>query len=545
MSTRMNSIVSCHPERSASKVFPTHCPTHCDEKGAQLHVRHTQLLVLSSRADFSRRGVCFSTSLLAPLLFCFVLFFTAFSPAQITPWNKIQPAPLPAFTPQEPIRVQLANGMVIFLQEDHELPLIDATARIRGGSISEAASKTGLTDLYGEVWRTGGTKTKTGDQMDDFLETRAAKIETDNQSDSTTISLNCLKGDFDDVFDMFLDLLHNPEFRPDKLELAKEQLYTDISRRNDNVDSIVHRESRVIAYGKDNPYARVAEYSTVATVTREDLLSWHQQYVYPNNIIFGITGDFDAKAMEAKLRQAFESRQKGPEAKQPDIKFTEPKPGLYFVRKTDVNQSSIDMLDLGIERNNPDYFALTVMNEIFGGSFSSRLFNHLRSGKGLAYAVSGGVGSSWNHPGVTNINMQTKSASTVDGIQGLDEEIDGLLKNVVTAEELKRAKDDILNSFIFQFDTPEKVLREKMAYEFYHYPLDFLEHYRSEVEKVTSDDVARVARKYVHKDRMAVLVVGNDTEFGKSLSTLGPVQNVDITIPPPPASLMQQGPGGE
>ncbi len=477
-------------------------------------------------------------------LSCFVLLLTVLSSAQIKPWNQIQAPPLPAFQPQEPIRVQLPNGMVIFLQEDHELPLIDATARIRGGSIFEAPSKTGLIDLYGEVWRTGGTKTKTGDQMDDVLEARAAKIETDSQSDSTTISLNCLKGDFDTVFEMFLDLLHNPEFRPDKLELAKEQMYTDISRRNDNVDAIVHRESRILAYGKDNPYARVAEYTTVAAVTREDLLNWHQQYAYPNNTIFGITGDFDAKVMEARLRQAFESWQKGPEAKAPAIKFNPPKPGLYFVRKTDVNQSSIDMLDLGIERNNPDYFALTVMNEMFGGAFSSRLFNHLRSVKGLAYAVGGGVGYGWDHPGVTNIAMQTKSASTVEGIQGLNDEIDDLQKNAATPAELKRSKDDILSSFIFQFDTPEKVLREKMAYEFYHYPLDFLERYRTEVEKVTADDVLRVARKYVHKDRMAVLVVGNDAEFGKALSTLGPVQDVDIAIPPPPASLMRQGPGG-
>jgi len=480
----------------------------------------------------------------ATALFCFLMLLTAFSSAQIKPWNQIQAPPLPAFTPPEPVRVQLSNGMVIFLQADHELPLISASARIRGGSIYEPASKAGLASLYGEVWRTGGTKTKTGDQMDDFLEARAAKIETDDQSDSTAISLDCLKGDFDAVFAMFLDLLHNPEFRADKLELAKDQMYTGISRRNDNVESIVHRENHIIGYGKDNPYARVAEYATVAAVTRQDLLNWHQQYVYPNNIIFGITGDFDPKAMEAKLRQAFESWQKGPDAKRPDIKFTEPKPGLYFVRKTDVNQSSISMLDLGIERSNPDYFAVSVMNEVFGGGFSSRLFNNLRSGKGLAYEVGGGVGSSWNHPGLTDIGMQTKSASTVEGIEGLDGEIDGLLKNAATPEELKRAKDNILNSFIFQFDTPEKVLREKMSYEFYHYPLDFLERYRTEVEKVTADDVARVAKKYVHKDRLAVLVVGNDAEFGNPLSTLGPVQNVDITIPPPPASLMQQGPGG-
>ena len=477
-------------------------------------------------------------------LFCFLLIAAALSPAQVKSWNQIQAPPLPAFQPQQPVRVQLPNGMVIFLQADHELPLIAATARIRGGSVYEPANETGLTNLYGEVWRTGGTKTKSGDQMDDFLEARAAKIETENQSESTTISLNCLKGDFDAVFDMFLDLLHNPDFRADKLELAKAQMYTGISRRNDDVESIVHRESRIIGYGKDNPYARVPEYATVAAVTRDDLLNWHRQYVYPNNIIFGITGDFDPKTMEARLRQAFESWQKGPEAKQPDIKFTEPKPGLYFVQKTDVNQSTIGMLDLGIERSNPDYFAVSVMNEIFGGGFSSRLFNNIRSKQGLAYNVGGGVGYGWDRPGLTNIEMQTKSATTVQGIQALDKEIDDLQKNAATPEELKRAKDNILNSFIFRFDTPEKVLHEKMSYEFYRYPLDFLERYRTEVEKVTADDVTRVARKYVRKDRMAVMVLGNDAEFGKPLSTLGPAQNVDIAIPPPPASLMQQGPGG-
>ncbi|MGA7461129.1 MAG: pitrilysin family protein [Candidatus Korobacteraceae bacterium] len=493
---------------------------------------------LSSRA---KRGICFSLAL------TLLLFFAGLLPAQqLTPWNKIQAPPLPAFSPPQPTRIQLANGMEIFLQPDHELPLISATARIRGGSISEPVNKTGLTDLYGDVWRTGGTKAKTGDQMDDFLEARAAKIETDNQSDSTTISLNCLKGDFDAVFDMYLDLLRNPEFREDKLMLSKQQAYTAIARRNDDVNGIVHRESLIIAFGKDNPYARVPEYATVAAVTRQDLLNWHQQYVYPNNIIFGISGDFDPKAMEAKLRAAFASWTKGPQAHTPEVKFTEPKPGYYFVRKTDVNQSSISMLDLGIERNNPDYYAVTVMNEIFGGGFSSRLFNNLRSAKGLAYAVGGGIGSGWNHPGLTNIDMQTKSGTTVEGVQGIYTEIDGLLTNPATPDELKRAKDSILNSFIFQFDSPEKVLHEKMAYEFYHYPLDFLEKYRSEVEKVTAEDVARVAHKYLHKNQLAVLVVGNDAEFDKPLNSLGPVQNVDIAIPPPPANLMgEQGAGGQ
>jgi zinc protease len=478
-------------------------------------------------------------------LFCFVLLAVALSSAQVKPWDKIQAPPLPAFHPQQPIRVQLSNGMVIFLQEDHELPLIAAVAQIRGGSIYEPASKTGLADIYGEVWRTGGTRTKTGDQMDDFLEARAAKIETSEGAESTTIGLDCLKGDFDAVFQMYLDLLHNPEFRADKLELSKQQMYAGISRRNDSVDSIVGRESAVIGFGKGNPYARVPEYATVAAVTRDDLINWHKQYVQPNNIIFGISGDFDPKVMEAKLRQAFESWPKGPAAVRPDVKFSEPKPGYLLVKKSDVNQSSINMISLGIQRNNPDYFAVSVMNEIFGGGFSSRLFNNIRAKQGLAYNVGGGVGTSFSHPGLTQIEMQTKSASTVEGIEALYKEIDDMHTNASTPAELKRAKDQILNSFIFRFDTPEKVLREKMQYEFYHYPLDFLEQYRTQVEKVTADDVTRVARKYLHKENLAVLVVGNAEDFGEPLSKLGKVQDLDISIPPPPASLMGQaeGPG--
>jgi len=314
------------------------------------------------------------------------------------------------------------------------------------------------------------------------------------------------------------------------------------------VSSIVGREAAILAYGKDNPLARVEEYSTIAAVTREDLVNWHKQYVYPNNIIFGISGDFDPKAMEAVLRKAFESWPKGPQTKDPAIKLTATKPGYFFVQKEDVNQSSISMVDLGILRNNPDYFSVSVMNEIFGGGFSSRLFNDVRATKGLAYSVGGGVGSGFEFPGMTRIGMQTKSASTVSGIEALYEEIDKMHAAPPTDDEMKKAKDQILNSFIFRFDTPEKVLREKMTYEFYHYPLDFLEKYRGEIDKVTPAQVQAVAKKYLQKDKLAVLIVGNDSEFDKPLSSLGAVTNVDITIPPPPKELMEQmgpmGPGG-
>ena len=462
------------------------------------------------------------------------------SAAQATNWQQIPIPTLPAFHPQQPKRIELSNGMVIFLQEDHELPLIDGSARIRGGSSNEPAGKVGLVDIFGEVWRTGGTKTQTGDQLDDFLEVRAAKVETGGAADSTSISLSCLKGDFDDVFKVFADLLRNPEFRADKLDLAQKQADDGISRRNDEIGGIAARESAKLAYGADNPYAREPEYATIAAITRQDLIVWHQTYVHPNHIILGISGDFDSAAMEAKLRAAFESWPKGPTLPKDDIQFNPAKPGYYLIPKEDVNQSSIRMVALGTTRNNPDYYAIAVFNEAFGGGFSSRLFNDIRTKRGLAYNVGGGIGTNFGHPGILQFVMGTKSQSTIESVRAMDEDIDNLAKHPITAEEIKQAKDAILNAFIFRLDSPDKVLDERTTYEFYGYPADWLDKFPAEIQKVTAADVNRVATKYLHRDQLAVLVVGNTKEFDKPLSSLGAVKEIDITIPPPPGAKEEE-----
>lgn len=447
-------------------------------------------------------------------------------------WKKVAIPPLHQFKPQEPKRVELPNGMVIFLQEDHELPLIDGTIRIRGGSRDEPAEKTGLTSIYAEAWRTGGTAGKTGDQLDDFLESRAARVETSSGVDSSFLSWSSLKDDFDKIFPVVLDLLEHPEFRQNKIDLAKQQMAGAIARRNDDVDEIAGRESTKLAYGADSPYARTPEYSTVAAVTREDLLGWHKRTMAPNNMILGITGDFDSAAMERKLRDAFAAMPKGEPFVTAKVQFREPKPGIYLVEKSDVNQSDITLVDLGTDRRNPDYYAIVAMNEIFGGGFSSRLFSQLRTKEGLAYSVGGGVGTAFDHPGVARFGMGTKSGTTAKGIEALQQQIAELIKGGVTEAELKRAKDSILNSFIFEFDSKEKVLAERMRYEFYGYPPNFLELFRQGIEKVTTADVDRVARKYLHPEKMAVLVVGNSKDFDRDLASLGKVTPIDITIPP-------------
>src|SRR5215469_1424458 len=475
------------------------------------------------------------------LLAAVVLFQLAPLFAQVESWKQITVPPLRPFKPQQPKRIQLSNGMVIFLQEDHELPVVDGVARIRGGSVNEPASKVGLVDIFSEVWRTGGTKSETGDQLDDYLEVRAAKVETGGGPDSTTISFSCLKSDLNDVFKVFVDVLRNPEFRDDKIDIAKKGAEDSISRRNDEVAEIARREAVKLAYGADNPYARVPEFATVDAVTRQDLIDWHHTYVHPNNIILGISGDFDSAQMEATLRKAFAGWTKGPSAKEPLIDFNPAKPGYYLIKKEDVNQSNIRMVGLGTTRKNPDYYAIEVFNEALGGGFSARLIQSIRTAQGLAYSVGGGIGTSFDHPGILRFAMGTKSASTVESIRALYSEIDKLKTNPITDDEMKRAKDSILNAFVFNFDTPGKVLRERMAYEFYGYPPDFLEQYRAGIEKVTTTDVNRVWPKYLHKDQLAVLVVGNTSQFGQPLSSLGAVKDLDISIPPPPGEKSTEG----
>lgn len=448
------------------------------------------------------------------------------------PWDKIKIPPLHAFHPQHPKRIEFPNGLVVFLQEDHELPMIDGMIRIRGGSREEPAGKVGLVRVYGQTWRIGGTSSKTGDELDDFLEARAARVETSGGADSTNLSWSCLKEDFNDVLKIVADVLEHPEFRDEKLALAKQQLSTAISRRNDDPGAIAGREAAKLAYGKQSPYARTSEYYTVAAITRPDLLDWHNKYVHPNNMILGVTGDFDSAAMEARLREVFGGLPRGPQAERnPKTEITPAAPGVYFVEKDDVNQSTVEMVHLGIQRDNPDYYAVTAMNEILGGGFSGRLLSNLRTKQGLAYSVGGGVGSAYDHPGTFRLVMGTKSGTTAKAVQGLYEQLDELVKHPPTEVELKRAKDTILNSFIFQFDEKDKILAEQMTYEFYGYPADFLDRFQAGIKKVTVDDVDRVARKYVHKDQLKLLVVGNSKDFDRDLSTFGKVTPIDITIP--------------
>jgi zinc protease len=462
---------------------------------------------------------------------------------QEKPWDKIPVPPLREFKPQIPKRIVLKNGIVIFLQEDHELPFVSGYVLIPGGSRDEDPAKVGLVSLYGDAWRNSGTEKLDGDAMDDLLEAKAANISTGGSDDSTYLSWDSLKADSDQVFGLAMDLLLHPKFSPNKLQLAQKQGATSISRRNDAAAGIAAREGGRLVYGTTSPYGREPELASIGAVSVKDLEAWHADTI-GGKLVFAVGGDFDSAAMEAKLRAVLDPLPVAKAAPARHESFSSPKQGIYFIDKEDVNQSNVNIVGLGTDRHNPDLAALVVMNEIFGGGFGSRLFQKIRTEMGLAYAVGGSYGLTWDHPGLFRIALSTKSASTVDATKAALSEVDKLRTTPFTEVELKRAKEQILNSFLFRYDTRDKILNARAQLEFYGYPQNYLEMYKAGIEKVTLADLERVAKQYIDPAKLDVLVVGNAKEIQPGLDAvgLGAPKAIDITIPTPGGG---SGPGAK
>ena len=439
----------------------------------------------------------------------------------------------------EPMRFTLNNGMVVYLLEDHALPLIEGSALVRTGSRYEPAEKVGLASITGQVMRTGGTTTKTGDELDEMLEKVGASVETYVGTTSGGARLSVLKEDIDLGLGILADVLKNPAFRDDKIDLAKVASRSAISRRNDQVTAIAGREFYRLIYGPNHPYARMTEYATIENITKQDLIDFHKKYFVPNNMMLALWGDFNATEMKAKIEQTFGEWERKevtlPPVPQPRLASQKT---VNFIKKEDVNQSNIYLGHLGGMLNDPESGSLNVADQAFGGATASRLFKKVRSGQGLAYSVGSFWGESYDYPGAFRMSGSTKSGTTVKMIRSILNEFDSFIKNGITDDELKYAKDSYLNSFVFRYDTKGKIINELMTLEYYGYPKDFIRKQQQDVEQATKQSVNDAVRNRWKPDALAFLVVGKDSDFDEPLSSLGTnVRTIDITIPAPPERI--------
>jgi len=463
------------------------------------------------------------------------------------PSSTIQPAELPSdlekrYPPLREITIpeipsyKLANGMQIYLLEDHTLPIITGTALVRTGNLFDPSEKIGLAGITGTVLRIGGTVSRSGEEIDQELEMMAASVETGIGETNGQANFWTLKENLDAVLAIYADVLMHPAFREDKVSFAKQQTRSGISRRNDDAGGIAQREFTNLVYGKDNPYGWQMEYEHVDRIQQADLRAFYERYFFPENITLAVYGDFNTNDMRAKLEKAFAEWT----VKQPPVPAfppveSKPSGGTWLIEKSDVNQSSVRIGHLGGLFKNPDYPALQVMGTILGGGFQSRLFQRVRSQLGLAYNAGAYWGANYNHPGIFQVVLATKSESTVKAIQASMAEIERIRSAPVTAAELRSAKDSVLNGFVFNFDTERKTLNRLMTYRYWGYPDDFIFRFKEKVEQLTADDILRVAKQYLHPELMKLLVVGQPGDFDQPLDSLGrAVQPLDITIPEPP-----------
>ena len=470
-------------------------------------------------------------------------------PVNLPSYKELKYAPLPPLQVPKPVEFTLSNGIKVFLLEDHELPLVSGGVLIRTGNLFDPADKHGVAQLTGEILRSGGTKAKTGDQIDEELENMAASVESQIGEGSGSVSFNCLKENTDHVLQVFKDLLTAPEFREDKVDLSKTQLRSEISRRNDDAGGIAEREFANILYGRNTPYGWQIEYADVDAIHRQDLVDFYHRYYFPANIILEVYGDFSANDMKAKLEQLLGDWKytQPPVPAFPKVE-AKPAPGVFLAAKTDVTQTFFNIGELGGEYRDKDYPALEVAAQILGGGFSSRLLRRIRTELGWAYNIGSSWDANYDHPGVFRISGSTQSVHTVDTLKTIREELEKFRSTEVTDEELKTAKDTVLNGFVFHFDRPSKTLNRLVLYEYFGYPRDFLFQYQKAIEAVTKADILRVAQKYFKLSDLTYVAAGNPKDFGTPLTALGmPIHNIDLTIPEPkqeaakadPASLQK------
>lgn len=470
-----------------------------------------------------------------------ILGFGAAAWAQTPPpsYKDLKYPPLKAIQIPKVDQSTLPNGMKIYLLENHELPLVRGLALIRTGNLFDPADKVGLASATGTLIRTGGTKSKSGDQLDEELENIAASVESQISESYGSVSFSTLKDRTDEVLTDFHDVLTSPGFREDKLDLIKSQVRSAISRRNDDAHGIAQREFARLIYGPKTPYGWQEEYATIDNIKRADIVNFYNRYYFPANVIIAVQGDFSAPEMKAKLEKLFGSWtvQQPPV---PPFPAVDPKlavPGIHLAVKNDVTQTNLVIGHLGGELRDKDYPALEVMSDILGGGFQSRLFQEVRTKLGYAYDVSADWGADYDHQGVFEISSSTKSASTVPTLKAIETEVDRIRSSEVTEEELQSAKDTVLNGFVFNFDTPGKTLNRLLTYRYYGYPDDFIFEYQKAVRDVTRADILRVAKQYLDPAKFVIVAVGNPKDFGTPLTTLGPVSEINLTIPPPKRTL--------
>lgn len=423
--------------------------------------------------------------------------------------NRITPL---SFDPPEPERIVLENGMVIYLLEDHELPLIQVTASIRTGSIYEPPELAGLAGLTGSVMRTGGTTTLSAELVDLQLENMSAIVTVGIGLEQGMASLSVLREDFQQAFSLYSQILQHPVFQQEKINIARTTVCQSLRQVPDNPQSLAFREFKKLLYA-ENPRGVQPSLASVNRIRRKDMLAFHARFFRPENIMLAVSGDFNRGNMLALIKKQFSN---WPKTAEPAAHVAAPAPVMemktYYLHKK-IPQSTIIVGQFAPPNTDSDIYAFKVIDFILGGGgFTSRLFSRVRTEHGLAYSV-GSFYRGAPEYGVFGAYCITKAGSTHQALALMVDILEKIKGGEISEQDLAMAKQSLLNNFIFSFTSSAQIITQQMQLEYDRLPSDFLRTAPEKIRALTLADIQRVARTWLNPDKMVVLVIGDDLQF--------------------------------
>lgn len=434
-------------------------------------------------------------------------------------FQRLQP------TAVQPTRVQLSNGLTVLLIEDRSLPFVNGRIYLRAGSIYEPDDKVGLSGIFSAVMRTGGAGERTPDQVDETLETLAASVSVSTDSLFTSVAFSTLTENLDQVLQIWADVLLRPRFAQDRVDLEKGRALEAIRRRNDQPTQIAVREF-VRRINEGHPAGRISSAASIQSITRDDLLAFHQRYFKPNGAVLAITGDFNTQEMVARLERTLQGWARG-EVNLPTFAPPSPKPSIYFVQK-ETNQSVIYMGNPTVTAFAPGYSELDLASRVLGDGFNSRLFLEVRTKRGLAYATGGAQTQGFGWPGFFYGASISRVEKTAEVIELMLAQFRDLRERPVSQEELELFRNNILNAEVFRFTSKQAVAERIARTQLLGLPDDYYEQYVRQIQAATPADLQRVMQQYVRPEQFVIVVVGDRRQFDKPLSSLGNVIEVPL-----------------
>jgi predicted Zn-dependent peptidase len=439
--------------------------------------------------------------------------------------RNVQPTPGPTPTIHIPTwtRATLPNGAELVVVEKHDLPLASVTINFVGGGYSfEPADKLGVASFTAQML-SEGTTTKTGEQLADAQQLLGTQIAAGVAGESGSIGFTALKDKLAPALALVADMLEHPTFPADALERIRGRTLVALQQQKDQPNAIASNVFSKVVYGDTHPYGRVVNERTVRAITRDDVVAFHKAYFQPGRAVITVAGDVNPADVRRVVAQQLAGWEKG--GARPTFAYPEPPPAhaptIYLVDKPGAAQSVFAIGLTGPARDTPDYYALQVMNAIFGGLFQSRINHNIREVKGYSYGVSSAFAFG-RGPGPFRAGGGIVTAKTDSALIEFMKEFKGARGDVpFTDDEIAQGKASLIQGLPRRFSSVEAISASVASLYVQGLPETFYNEFAKNVDAVTRDDLVRVAKKYLDVDHLNIVIVGDRSTIEAPLRATG------------------------